>query len=99
MYVGAVPPTYVRTYMCTYLCILSDDSDDNETDVTPLIKPTSDPYTSTTLMTTGSSSKHGMKWLQHKSMTFYKAFCIPGVVVVSYGHIFDLFVVFVRTLM
>lgn len=58
------------------------DSEDNEHDATPLIKPVS-----TTLMTstTTGSNKYGMKWLQHKALNFFKAFCIPGVVVVSYG--------------
>ena len=84
--------TYVRTCVLLFehTYNLSDDSDDNEHDATPLIKPASDPDISTALMTTTTtgSNKCGMKWLQHKAMNFFKAFCIPGVVVVRYGCFF-----------
>ena len=73
---------------------LSDDSVDNEHDATPLIKPVSNPDISTTLMatTTTGSNKHGIKWLQHKVVKFFKAFCIPGVMVVRYGMCFLMYV-------
>ena len=83
MYVLRTTTTYIRTYVQIFAYI-SDDSDNNVNDATPLIKPASDPDISTTLMTTTTT-----KWLQHKATNFFKAFCIPGVVVVRYGPVCD----------
>lgn len=78
--------TYIAT-TCTSLHTCSDDSDDNEHETTPLIKPTSDPDISSDdlMMTTiTGNNKNSIKWLQSKATNFFKAFCIPGVIVVRY---------------
>ena len=72
--------TFVPRPIFKYLLHFLDDSDDNEYETTPLIKPTSDPDISKTPMTTNRNS---MEWLQHKAVNYFKAFCIPGVIVVS----------------
>lgn len=71
------------------MCTIADDSGDNEHEATPLIKPTSDPDISTSsvnmMMKTTINSysiKNSKKWMQHKIFNFFKAFCIPGVIVV-----------------
>ena len=61
----------------------SDGSDDDDHEATPLIKPTSDPDLSKAMTATATTgNRSSMKWLQHKAMNFFKAFCIPGVAVV-----------------
>ena len=66
--------------MCTHLL-------DTEHEATPLIKPTSDLNISTSpdhLMKTAATTGHASskEQVESRAMNFFKAFCIPGVVVV-----------------
>ena len=56
-----------------------------------MIKPTNDTTSDDLMMTTtsGSSKRHKMA-LQKKAANFLNAFCLPGVVIVRYGHVFDM---------
>ena len=88
----------ICTYIYTYfnLHILTEDCDDSELETTPLIKSTKDPDISTTsddlkMTTTNSgSNKNHKKSFKNKAKSFFKALCIPGVVIVRYGHVINL---------